>query len=232
MRELIKIGELEFKYKKDILNFYKKILNSYDFGDIVSENDFRNLNYLFEYQADSKELIGSGIDYVRIAKSKFNLNCFEIVHTDNSTELFSYVKRINPPRKSFAKFNEACRQAIQKDLINVKQKYFDKFSVKGQVKCQETKELSKWDELNVDHRQPNTFSVILDRFIELNKINIDKIEYIKIDGGPNELADNELKRKFIEYHKQKANLRIVRKDKNLGRSHQARIKRQKKDLTI
>ena len=114
----------------------------------------------------------------------------------------------------------------------MKQKYFDKFSVKGQVKCQETKELSKWDELNVDHRQPNTFSVIIDRFIELNKINIDKIEYIKIDGGPNELADNELKRKFIEYHKQKANLRIVRKDKNLGRSHQARIKRQKKDLTI
>ena len=228
----MKIGELEFKYKKDILNFYKKILNSYEFGDIVSEKDFKKLNYLFEYQLDSKELIGSGIDYVRIAKSKFNMKCFEIVHTDNSTELFSYVKRINPARTNFTKFNEACRQAIQKDLINVKQKYFDKFSVKGQVKCQETKELSKWDELNVDHRQPNTFSVILDRFIELNKINIDKIEYIKVDGGPNELADIELKEKFIEYHKQKANLRIVRKDKNLGRSHQARIKRQKKDLTI
>jgi len=228
----MKIGELEFKYKKDILNFYKKILNSYEFGDIVYENDFKNLNYLFEYQLDNKELIGSGIDSVRIAKSKFNMKCFEIVHTDNSTELFSYVKRINPDRKNFTKFNEACRQAIQKDLINVKQKYFDKFSVKGQVKCQETKELSKWNELNVDHRQPNTFSVIIDRFIELHKINIDKIKYIKVDGGPNELADIELKNKFIEYHKQKANLRIVRKDKNLGRSHQARIKRQKKDLTI
>jgi hypothetical protein len=30
----------------------------------------------------------------------------------------------------------------------------------------------------------------------------------------------------------KSNLRLVRKEKNLGRSHQARIKRQKKDLII
>ena len=42
----------------------------------------------------------------------------------------------------------------------------------------------------------------------------------------------EFKNKFIEYHKQKANLRILLKDKNHSRSHQARIKRQKKDLTI
>jgi len=42
----------------------------------------------------------------------------------------------------------------------------------------------------------------------------------------------ELKEKFIEYHKEKANLRIVKKNKNLGRSHQAQIGRQKKDLKI
>jgi hypothetical protein len=35
-----------------------------------------------------------------------------------------------------------------------------------------------------------------------------------------------------QYHKEKANLRLVRKDKNLGRSYLARNRRQKKDLKI
>lgn len=47
-----------------------------------------------------------------------------------------------------------------------------------------------------------------------------------------ELAEIEFKKKFIEYHKEKVNFRIVKKDRNLGRSHQTRIGRQKKDLTI
>jgi hypothetical protein len=55
---------------------------------------------------------------------------------------------------------------------------------------------------------------------------------LKIDGGPNELADKKLKEDFRQYHKDKANLRIVKKALNLGRSFQARINQQKKDLTI
>ena len=232
MKPAIKIGDKEFKYKKDALFFYKTILNSYEFGDILSEKDLKSLISLLEIQLDKKELIGSGINTVRIAKLKFNTKCFEIIRTDNSTGYFSYTKRINSPRKNFTKFSEACRQAIQKDLREVKQKYFDRFSVKGKVKCQETNELSSWTELNIDHRQPNTFSVILDRFIELNNIDIENVKYVEIDGGPNELANSELKQKFIQYHKEKANLRIVRKENNLSRSHQGRINKQKKDLQI
>jgi hypothetical protein len=114
----------------------------------------------------------------------------------------------------------------------VKLSYFDKYSKKGKVKCQETGELLKYEELNVDHRQPNTFSVIVDRFVELKNIDLKNIEYLTIDGGPNELADKKLKEDFRQYHKDKANLRIVKKTLNLGRSFQARVNRQKKDLTI
>jgi hypothetical protein len=47
-----------------------------------------------------------------------------------------------------------------------------------------------------------------------------------------EIADDELKEKFRQYHKDKANLRIVKKNLNLGRSYQARVNRQNKDLRI
>ena len=46
------------------------------------------------------------------------------------------------------------------------------------------------------------------------------------------LVDKDLENKFRTYHMEKANLRIVRKENNLGRSHQGRVKKQKKDLHI
>lgn len=232
MRQEINIGERKFSTKKEALNHYKEILNSYDFGESINEFDFKDILALLETHPKKEEMKGIGVKIIRIAKLKYNTKSFELVRLDNSTEIFSYTKRINAPKTNITKFSEACRKAIQEDLRNVKQAYFDKYSKKGKVRCQETKELLFWEQLNVDHRQPNTFSVILDRFIELNSIDIEKIEYVEIDGEGNELADLELKQKFIEYHREKANLRIVNKENNLGRSYQARIGRQNKDLII
>lgn len=207
-------------------------MNSYDFGETISSQNFSDLLDLLETHPEVTEKVGVGIESIRVVKLKYNTKAFELVRFDGSTEFFSYTKRINAPKNDFTKFREACRQVIQEDLRKVKLEYFEKYSKKGQVKCQETGSLSKYEELNVDHRQPNTFSVIVDRFIELNNIDIQRIEYIPVDGGPNELADEELKTKFKQYHKDKANLRIVKKNLNFGRSFQARVKRQKKDLTI
>lgn len=232
MRKPFKIGEIEFVTKKEALTHYKTILNAYDFGEELTKNDFNDLMVLLETHPRVKEKIGVGIDKVRIAKVQYNTKSFELVRIDGSTEFFSYTKRINAPKTNFTKFREACRQAIQDDLRSVKLDYFDKNSKKGQVKCQESNELAKYEELNVDHRQPNTFSVIVDRFIELNNLDIEKVEYIQVDGGPNELKDDRLKQDFRKYHQDKATLRIVKKDLNLGRSFQARVYRQKKDLKI
>jgi len=232
LRKKIKIGEKEFLTKKEALNHYKKTLNSYDFGETINKYDFDEVLDLLETHPRKEEMKGVGIKYIRVAKLRYKSKAFELVRLDGSTEYFSYTKRINAPRTNFTKFSESCRKAIQEDLRSVKQLYFDKHSKNGKVKCQETKELLSWEQLNIDHRQPNTFSVILDRFIELNKIDLEKVVYVEIDGEGNELVDLDLKRKFVEYHKEKANLRIVKKDVNLGRSYQARIGRQKKDLTI
>ncbi|MCW0482586.1 hypothetical protein [Gaoshiqia sediminis] len=169
---------------------------------------------------------------MKIARLKYNTKSFELVRLDGSTEYFSYTKRINSPKSGFTRFSEACRQVIQEDLRSVKVDYFARYSKKGRVKCQETGEFLTYEELSLDHRQPNTFSVIVDRFIELKKIDLNEIEYIQIDGGPNELKDKDLEEEFRQYHKSKANLRIVKKNLNLGRSFQARINRQNKDLKI
>lgn len=232
MKTPIEIGDKKFRLKKDALLYFKTLLNSYDFDETLNENDTKDVIALLLENETRKDKIGVGIKFVKIGKVQFGTKCFEIVRKDLSSEFFSYVLCINGDRNPFTKFSLACRNAIHDDLHNVKQKYFDQYSTKGKVKCQETGILSSWTELNVDHRQPNTLSVILDRFIEINNLDIKTIEYEKDKNNKIVLADKDLEKKFRDYHMDKANLRIVRKEKNLGRSHQARIKAQKKDLRI
>ncbi len=129
-------------------------------------------------------------------------------------------------------FNVACRNSVHNDIRSVKQEYFDKNSVKGQVKCQETGKLSRWTELAIDHRQPNTFSIIVDRFKEVNKIKLNEIEYTSNEQNHIIFKDENLTQDFKNYHKEKASLRIVRKECNSSRTGMARIKKTAKDLTI
>ena len=48
MKNKIIIGNRTFKYKKDAIDYYKGILNSYNFGETLNENDFKEIKNLIE----------------------------------------------------------------------------------------------------------------------------------------------------------------------------------------
>ena len=231
---MIEIGKHNFKTKKEALNHYKIILNSYEFGQTLNENDFNELIELLKMHPRSEIKFSDGIQSIKVVKiPKFNTKAFESQRIDNSADIFSYINCLSDGfKKNRTTFAKACRQAVQEDLRNVKLAYFQKHSKKGKVKCQETNELAIWEELVIDHRQPNTFSVIVDRFIELYQIDIQNIKYIEDIECIHKFEDEDIKEKFREYHKDKATLRIVKKRLNSSRAHQARIDKQKKDLNI
>lgn len=226
------IGNKEFKYKKDALTYYKEILNSYNFGEKLNENDKIEIIELLKNHPEFERKFSLGIKDIIVEKVKYGSKAFHILKSNSELEAFSYIKCINGEKPPLTIFSNTCRDVIQEDINLVKYQYFSDNSKNGKVKCQETGELCNWDELVVDHRQPNTFSIIVDRFIELNNIDINSIGYIEIIDGVYSFNDKELSTKFKEYHKNKANLRIVKKGKNSGRAHQARVKQQKKDLRI
>jgi len=228
----MKIGDKEFKYKKDAINYFKDILNSYEPSQIVNKKDFKDIIGLIDIRPDKDDKIGCGIENIQVIDVRYKTKCFEIIRKDGSKEIFSYRSCINGQSPPLSKFSKTCRETISEDLRMVKLAYFKKNSSRGRVRCQETGELCTWEELNVDHRQPNTFSVIVDRFIEVHRIDVNSIEYKEIMDGVYQFCDIELAENFKKYHKEKANLRIVMKGKNLSRSHQARINRQQKDLHI
>lgn len=261
MRNPIKIGLKEYKFKKDAITHYRTILNSYDFGQSLNESDFNDLldlldydyfNYLAELETTTEENVKQEIineieitendknavneiliDDIKIAKVQFNTKCFEVFYSDKTSQYISYLMIINNAKYTPEKlFYVACRNSIHNDIKTVKQNYFDKYSEKGQVKCQETGTLSKWNELVVDHRQPNTFSVIVDRFKEVNRIELVTIEYTSNDQNHIIFKDDNLTENFKKYHIEKATLRLVRIECNSSRTGMARLKKTSKDLPI
>jgi hypothetical protein len=253
MRQPFKIGKQEYKFKKDAISHYRAILNSYNFGEVLNDSDHDDIinllnydyfNYLIstehsEVDLEENTITDEGlednlvINQVKIAKVQFNTKCFELFFSDNTSAYISYLMIINKKRYTPENlFYIACRNAVHGDIHSVKQKYFDDNSVKGQVKCQETGELSKWTELVLDHRQPNTFSIIIDRFKEVTNPDLDTIEYESDEQNCLVFKDKSLIYAFKEYHKEKANLRIVRKECNSSRTGMARVKKTTKDLTI
>lgn len=262
MRDPLIIGNKSYKYKKDALTYYQNILNSYNFGECVSEEHLDDLIDLINYnillynkeisnesevkKVDIKEEIVTNeesknllveeevfIEDIRIAKVQYDSKCFEIFYTDSTTSLMSYILYLSKTKPDPVKdFNRACRNTIQNDMRLVKLRYFQLNSKKGQVKCQETGELHKWVDLVVDHRQPNTFSIIVDRFKEVRQINVTEIEYYYDEGNKLFFKDPAIIQDFVNYHKDKANLRIVKKEKNLSRTGMARVKQSANDLKI
>ena len=259
MRDPLIIGDKSFKYKKEALAYYQNILNSYKIGDYVNDKHLNDLidllNYDFSFCKETttekventqkniaEEIFAADninnqeeifIENIRIAKVQYDSKCFEIVYTDSSTCYMSYLLILSRPKSDPAKdFNKACRNAIQNDMRLVKLRYFQLNSKKGQVKCQETGELHKWVDLVVDHRQPNTFSIIVDRFKEVRQIDVMKIEYDFDEGNKMFFKDPAIIKDFENYHKDKANLRIVKKEKNLSRTGMARVKQSANDLKI
>ena len=248
------IGNKVFKYKKDALDYYKNILNSYKFGELLSDEHFDDLLDLLDYddsfyeeedEIDIEEDIihttftsneaeqELTIEDIRVAKVQFNAKCFEIIYSDSTTAYISYIQIINRPQYNpDILFNRACRNAIQNDMRIVKQKYFDSHSNKGYVKCQETGQMSKWEDLVVDHRQPHTFSIIVDRFKEVKQIDTKEVDYTVNESNLLLFSDQDLITEFVLYHKAKANLRIVRKENNLSRTGMARLKQTSNDLKI
>jgi hypothetical protein len=232
MRKPIQIGEYTFKTKSEAIEFYKDILNSYQEGDELNNSDFESVFNLIKNHPDSDRKIGCGIEKIVVENGGYNYNCFHLIRQDSSKEDFSYRKCISGEPSNFSLFSQACRKAVENDLKEIKQKYFRENSKNGFVKCQDSSELINFENAHVDHRQPNTFSVIVDRFVELNRIELSSVEYDKVDNYGYYLKDKELEKQFRNYHAEKANLRVVNKHRNLSRSHQARINRQQKDLRI
>ncbi len=231
-RKPIKIGSMEFPFKKDALAFFKEMLSRYRNNQDVNEDDTDMLYALIERHPESLQKIGCGIKKFYKALTDKGTSCFWLKRTDGTVTEFSYPSAVNAKGKSLLQeFSEACRESVGQSLEEAKKRFFEQYGDKdGKVECEVTGVKIATYESHLDHKKPMTFQVIVQTFIAGRGIKLDR-SMLSIPQDNQFVAtfeDRDIEKAFREYHGKVAQLRIISAKKNLslgGSERMTKIKR-------
>ncbi len=246
-RFAITIGDTTFASKTAALQFYKEILNKYDFNEIITDDDAKHLLVLSLKEEGKPEDINKLSEEIVADFSKNNndkdwdfhgvmvdrhldfrtTKCFYFFGEDKEgkfKDIFSYRMAINGQPSDMQIFSRACRFTVYDRIRKFKIQQFKN----RPVRCAISNIVVEWEECQVDHKAPLTFSVIVKSFLVANDLDISKIEYTYSNSREN-FADTDIAEKFYEFHRKMAVLRIASTKENLKLSGSARIKPTKKD---
>jgi hypothetical protein len=86
----VTFGPLRFDKKGDAEKHLMNMLNGYDVGDKVSDDDAVVLAAVLERHPEATDKIGSGLSHFSVRSADFNTKCFWINRIDGTTEKFSF----------------------------------------------------------------------------------------------------------------------------------------------
>jgi hypothetical protein len=207
---------------------------------ITTEKDIQNILYSFANKNIDKnsvehnvlfdvlkrhpnvvEKIGDGVDYFYVQRSKWKTNQynFMIRRIDGSSTDFSFKKCLYPEQKNSKSKNwgSIFRGVIKDQIDSFRVSAFDVIGIKDKFICSQTNLKFKKIYSHVDHVYPLTFDSIMHEFIELNKIDVNKIN-LSEDMGTSEvqkILDKDIVESFYEFHKNRSVLRVVCSSANL-----------------
>jgi len=205
---MYKIGELEFKTKKESYEYTKNIIYSIENNKIIDEdnkhyiffNDLLKNHYIYD------DIKGCGIKHFQIIPNHLvkKFKAIKLIRLDDTEIIFSWNK--------CCQFKENC------DIINLKKtmRYaihdkIIKFKQNNKKKCQicniDNLEYYKY---HVDHI--DNFKKIYNDFLKINKNKI-PTNFLNCDVSNGMLIfkkeDNNFKNEWVKYHNEKAKYQIL-----------------------
>lgn len=232
-RYSISIGTEIFPSKSKALEHYKLILNAYSAGEMLKKSDFQSVRNLVYKELSIEDIYDYEIEtgnYLKFIEVDYhpefkNTKCFFLVVGSNEEkEIFSYRYAINGVPSDSQRFSNACRFLVAGRLREFKKQLFKH----RPVKCSITNKTVEWEECQIDHKAPLTFSVIIKSFIIANNVDVSRIEYVS-ECTKEQFKDKVLSEKFDLFHKEMAVLRVLETKENIKLSSSARIKPTRKD---
>lgn len=215
----VNLAGVEFKTKKALLDYTKKIKNSYSPGESVEEKDIPFLLDLIEYHPETNKIVGNGVEGFKVdySPSGWGDICFWVKRLDGSEGFFSYHKCIESKSK-ISQIASVMRLSVKSQIDDFRQKtFFEKKS----IPCPITGEIITYKSCHVDHAHPATFEILRNGFLLLHKSKkrFQSIDDIKLIGNPDGVgqvfADSDLMSDWVEYHRKYAKLRCVSVSANL-----------------
>lgn len=211
------IGPHVFGSKADAKLYIRDLLSLYHVGSRLVPEHFWIVMSLIHRHPEAAEKIGCGIEYISVRKHpEFSTKCFVIHREDGSSTDFSYITCIDArPKTVRTRFIEAMRYAIKNQITAFKWSMFRRKDVT--LKCAITGLPVSWERSHVDHIKP--FSEIAEEF--LAEFSIEPSKSMLAENADNQyfetITDDEIRSRWLVYHAEKAQFRIVLDKANLQR---------------
>ena len=194
--------------KSYLINRCKQILSHHNIGDILQGDELSFMSSLLKnhYKYGQEK-----IKQIKIGVNEFNkrLKEFRFINKSNKEISFSYGKCITHTSIDKNNIIRAFREAILPQIKEFKEKIFNQ----GKVHCAMTGVELTWEDCHIDHQ--NKFRHILKEFLDKEGLKYKDIQIINKPNSLPKIKDEELKKKWIEYHRRHAILRPLHKSVNL-----------------
>jgi hypothetical protein len=215
-----------FKSKKAAEQHFREMLARYNDGDHISDyQDHSDLSALLErfdlLVFDGPSKIGAGIKRFERRLNKgdgWSSPGFWVIRVDDTPTDFSYVQAVaGRPKSDAEEFSVACHNAVSRDLLAMKQRQFDHFAgPDGLIPCDITGNLVGYPEAQLSHAYP-PFGMIVKEFRKLKGwVEVLPPETLTASADAQistHFADKAIAQEFLDFHHDRAVLRIVGKDR-------------------
>ncbi|WP_353930910.1 DCL family protein [Okeanomitos corallinicola TIOX110] len=214
MAKPVTIGNITFSSHESAKKYIQAIVSHYDQGSRLENNDFIFVSDLLLLHPESDQKIASGIKAIFVdLDAQYHKNkCFYIERMDGSITDFSWISCIkgrNIRKEIFDAFRNAVTDQIKEFRISI---------LKNDVICPYSNEKLNHKNSHVDHVQPLTFYTLVLKFLESESISLVDVKISEPEDNQFTavLIDLEFKKKWQNYHKENAQLRLISQSANLS----------------
>jgi hypothetical protein len=205
-----KIGGVKFKSKKAAQQSIRAVLYSYAPGETLSRNHAAFILDLLDLHPESDLKVGCGVKLFTVQRNHpYNSVGFWIQRVDGSVTDFSYISCLSPPtpRKEVL---SAMREEIHGQIREYRQ-------ASQETHCAITGEPINPDNSHVDHTIP--FIELAEAFSVEDGTPLDDMSINETADGDvlTRLKDRDLAKRWQDYHREHARLRMVTATANLSR---------------
>jgi len=212
MAEYVINGE-HFKTKKALESRVKSVLHNSPLNTRLNESDTKLLYWLLERHPFAKTKMGPGVAYMEVRENSiYRTRSFWIVRVDGTGTDFSYREALRPSTPE-AKFRLACRSAVAPYIAETKANFW---VGRSSAICPLTGLNMSFEDSHVHHTGAYDFSSIMEAFINQEGIDVNTVEFIgeRDNVIGDYFKDQELERRFVDFHNSLAELQVVSKEGN------------------
>jgi hypothetical protein len=204
-----------FKTKATLSDHIRSIVAGYPDGAYLDDGHFEFMATIFAMHPEAPQKAGAGIARIGVqtvkAYGQRPTRGFFIERTDGSRTDISWLECLHatPHRR---KVMAALRQAVAPQVEAFRLRYPATREV-----CLLLGTTHQVSEMEVDHAPPRTFLALVSRFLESARLTFDEIRLqpTRDNDTIERLADEALRRRWEEFHRENAVLRMVSKQGNL-----------------